>query len=377
MTKKVSILYHMFPHYRAPILRSLFSSDIFQYKFYGSHHAVHGIKGFPGDDTVTVNQLDCVPTRSGFNVHGMSRAIASDGSDVVVLLGNPNILQTWRAAIVARAMGKKVLFWAHGWLKPESRLKARLRNLYFGLGNGVLVYSDRARTLAAASGFDAEKVFPIYNSLDWDVAEPLFRELEKTSMPILRQGIDLTPDQRVLICTARLTPLCRFDLLLEAMEILNANDEPVTLILVGDGPQRVALEAQAAELALDVRFMGAIYNEVELSRLIYIADMTVSPGKVGLTAMHSLTYGTPVVTHSDLDQQMPEVEAIIEGETGAFFRLGDAADLAKTIGTMLADPRPRAEIRKRCRAVMLERYTPSAQRALIEAAIAKVLGAAQ
>ena len=48
-----------------------------------------------------------------------------------------------------------------------------------------------------------------------------------------------------------------------------------------------------------------------------------------ILAIHALAYGTPVITHDDLDRQMPEVEVISEGLTGAFFKHGDVADLAE------------------------------------------------
>lgn len=373
----VAIAYHMFPHYRAPVLRALAASQRYRFSFWGSLNAVEGIEPFVGDEQVTIRPLKTKVIGGRFHVSGIGRGLFEERPDVLILLGNPNIAQTWTAAIVARAMGKKVLFWAHGWLKPEGRMKAFVRNLYFGLGHGVLVYGDRAKVLAASTGFDPRKVFPIYNSLDWDVAEPLFRALEKSSTSALRQAAGFPQDRPVLICTARLTPLCRFDLLLEAMAILQAKGTATTLILVGDGPERASLEARAEELALDVRFLGALYDEAKLSRLIYLADMTVSPGKVGLTAMHSLTYGTPVVTHSDLDQQMPEVEAVVEGETGAFFERDNEVDLAQAIERMLADPRPRTTIRQRCRQAMVARYTPAAQRTLIENALDTVLDQAR
>jgi glycosyltransferase involved in cell wall biosynthesis len=42
-------------------------------------------------------------------------------------------------------------------------------------------------------------------------------------------------------------------------------------------------------------FYGESYNERELAPLIALADVCVSPGNVGLTAIHALTYGTPVI----------------------------------------------------------------------------------
>ena len=44
-------------------------------------------------------------------------------------------------------------------------------------------------------------------------------------------------------------------------------------------------------------------------------DITVSPDKVGLTAIHSMAYGRPVITHDNMDRQGPEVEAVIPGRT--------------------------------------------------------------
>ena len=110
--------------------------------------------------------------------------------------------------------------------------------------------------------------------------------------------------------------------------------------------------------------------------MIYDADLTVSPGKIGLTAMHSLMYGTPVVTHGDLDAQMPEVEAIEEGRTGAFFRRGDARDLAATIAGWLDAGLPRAQVRQAARAAIKAKWTPQGQARIIEEALLQVTGRA-
>lgn len=357
-------------------MRELMGSDKYEYLFWGSHRAVEGIECFTGDGMVQIKELSVRRTRRGFAVSGMLGAVHKDSPDVLILIGNPNILQTWWAALFARIKGAKVLFWAHGWLRPEVWPKAVLRNVYYSLGDGVLVYGDRARVLAGESGFDPGRVYPIYNSLDWSLASELY---ERMSADTLSPSGGVGPEGRtpLLICTARLTPLCRFDLLLDAMALLRASGIELTLHLVGDGPEREALEAQARRLQLDVRFFGAIYDEQRLAELIYAADATVSPGKVGLTAVHSLSYGTPVVTHGDLDEQMPEVEAIIEGDTGAFFRRGDATDLARAIRSVLEWTRPRHEVRARCRAVIADRYTPKRQRELIEAVLAKVMSKTQ
>ncbi len=72
-----------------------------------------------------------------------------------------------------------------------------------------------------------------------------------------------------------------------------------------------------------VNFFGASYDEELNYRLIACSDCCISPGEVGLTAIHSLMYGTPVITHNNFDQQMPEYEAIIPKYNGDYFNFND------------------------------------------------------
>jgi glycosyltransferase involved in cell wall biosynthesis len=355
-------------------MRALAASEAFDFRFWGSHKPVNGIPAFAGDQFVRVNELAFTPKGAGGRFSGLYRVAAQRDASFVILIGNPNYLQTWVAAAIAKMLGKKVFFWTHGWLKKEHPVKKAIRNTYFSLADGVLVYGDRAVRLAEEFGFPRKKVYPIYNSLDFDAMEEIFERLEKeysndTAIHAGRSSLTEWPRQPILICTARLTPVCRFDLLIEAMAILESRGTPCSLLLVGDGPERERLEGLAKRLKAKVRFLGAIYDEAALAPLIYLSDVTVSPGKVGLTAMHSLGYGTPVITHGDMDAQMPEVEAITPNENGDFFKAGDAADLAETIAKWLLIDRNRADLRKKCRAPIIDRYNPAAQRDFIEAAL--------
>ena len=65
--------------------------------------------------------------------------------------------------------------------------------------------------------------------------------------------------------------------------------------------------------------------------------------------MHSMVFGTPCITHNDFPYQMPEFEAIKEGETGSFFKRDDINDLAKCIEKWFStNGRMRYKIRQNC-----------------------------
>lgn len=373
--QKVAVIYHFFPHYRAPVIRALAGSKKYKFEFWGAHDSVEGIPSYNGDPNVIINQLQ-IRWKFGsyFRISGYWKPVLSSEVRALIVIGNPNILDTWFIALAGRFFGKAVFFWTHGWLKREPYFKALFRNLYFSISHRVLVYGDRALILAANSGFSPDKVTAIYNSLDWERSVQLYDEMTRISRDVSFGKLKKSRNHRQLVCTARLTSLCRFDLLLEAMAILNARSHSVCLTLIGDGPERSSLEAQAKRLGVQVKFLGAIYDEAVLARLIYSAELTVCPGKIGLAAMHSLSYGTPVITHDDFDSQMPEVEAIIAGETGDFFARGDVEALANAIQNWLAADRDRDLLRAACRKIIGDRYTPKVQSTLIEGALDEVIG---
>ena len=65
---------------------------------------------------------------------------------------------------------------------------------------------------------------------------------------------------------------------------------------------------------------GACYDDLTLAELFYNSHVCVSPGNVGLTAIHALSFGCPVISHGNFPYQMPEFESIIPSITGDFLQ---------------------------------------------------------
>lgn len=82
------------------------------------------------------------------------------------------------------------------------------------------------------------------------------------------------------------------------------------------------------------------------------SSVTVAPGKVGLTAMHSMVYGVPVVTHGDASDQMPEWEAIIPGKTGSLFQSGNVQSLSDAILKWTQSQFPESTTQKECHKII-------------------------
>lgn len=248
---------------------------------------------------------------------------------------------------LSRLFKKKVYVWSHGWYGKESRLEAVLKKWQFNHVDGIFVYSNYGRGLMIEQGIPADKIFTIHNSLHYDQQ----KELRDKIIPSDIYKNHFQNDNPTVIFIGRLTKVKKLDMITNALCSLKNKGESYNLVLVGDGTERSNLERVVENKGLkeNVWFYGACYDEKQNAELIYNADLCVSPGNVGLTAIHALTFGCPVITHNCFKWQMPEFEAIQAGVTGDFFEMDDIDSLTNTISKWFVEKSDkRDDVRKAC-----------------------------
>ncbi len=111
---------------------------------------------------------------------------------------------------------------------------------------------------------------------------------------------------------------------------------PSRLVMVGDGPDRVAAEEETRRLGVEssVSFLGKIDN---VAPLLATADIFLLPTEsesFGLSALEALASGVPVIG-TDAGG-LPEV--VRNGETGFLFRVGDVDAMAAAALDLLRNP---------------------------------------
>lgn len=93
----------------------------------------------------------------------------------------------------------------------------------------------------------------------------------------IRASLDLGPSERLAVVACRLIPSKRVDLAIEASALVK--DRPVHLVIVGDGPERAALEQRAAWLGAGAKFLGALPRR-EAVAWIAAADVVLHPSAI-------------------------------------------------------------------------------------------------
>ena len=293
---------------------------------------------------------------------GINKLLKCHNYSTFLLLGEPYNLAEWFFLIRRKLFfpKKRVYMWTHGWYGKESRLRSIVKYLFFRMADGIFVYGNYARNLMIDYGFAPERLFTIHNSLDYNRQIAIRRTLKESNIYKTHFG----NNNQTIIFIGRLTKVKRLDLLLSALVLLKESCQYFNLVFVGDGVCEDGLKRQVDKLGLKetVWFYGACYDDVKNAKLIYNADLCVAPGNVGLTAIHVMMFGTPVITHDNYSYQMPEFESIIEGTTGAFFEQDNVQSLADTIKRWCVEHvNQREEVRQACYSEIDSQWTPEFQ----------------
>jgi glycosyltransferase involved in cell wall biosynthesis len=167
-----------------------------------------------------------------------------------------------------------------------------------------------------------------------------------------------SPGPPLIIFQGRLVTTKGLPVPLEAASILRSENRPFEILVIGDGPERIAIQRLAEKLQLSscVRFVGRIAT-ADLDCAFARASMVVVPSLgsevFGLVLAENMWRGLPVVASN--------VGSFAEvlGDAGLTFRVGDAKDLARQIARLLDDLAFASALSGCARRRIFERYPRS------------------
>jgi N-acetyl-alpha-D-glucosaminyl L-malate synthase BshA len=144
------------------------------------------------------------------------------------------------------------------------------------------------------------------------------------------------------------------------------------LLLVGDGPERPAVEAQVRALGLSdhVRFLGVRHD---VARWLRRADAALVPSAAesfGLSALEALAAGLPVVA----TRVGGLADVVRDGETGLLAEVGDVEGLARQLRRLAENPDLRSRLGAAGRADAQARFHPELALDRYERALSRAAG---
>jgi glycosyltransferase involved in cell wall biosynthesis len=231
----------------------------------------------------------------------------------------------------ARLRGRPMMATIHGYTRPSGWSKLAIygrldRRVLRRLDRVVLVHEGMRQT-PALHGLWTERWRVIENGI-----------AEAPSMEATRSAeIEAFCRQAPVVGTAgRLSPEKGFDILIEAFARVVGNGSTARLLILGEGPERGALEARIARHGLADRVMLPGY----------VADAGVYLPLFDVFVLSSLTEGLPLTVLEAMRASRPIVATRVggvpsilgEGRSGRLVPPGDADALSVALSATLRDP---------------------------------------
>lgn len=235
---------------------------------------------------------------------------------------------------------QSVIFTEHGRMFPDyprrkrilaNRLLVGRRDRVVGVGQAV------RRALIVNEGLRDDRVEVIYNGID------LAAQADRIDQDRahVRREFDWTDDNLVIVQVARLDPLKDHLTAVRAFERVHRQLPQARFLIVGEGAERQAIEAEIASRKLDPYVLLTGLRK-DIPRLLAASDLlwlsSVSEG-IPLTLIEGMAAGLPVVS-----TEVGGVAEVVEAnKTGLLAPAGKDAELAQAVLALLGD----SELRRR------------------------------
>jgi len=187
------------------------------------------------------------------------------------------------------------------------------------------------------------KIFKVYHGIDLKLFKPIPRNYNQASKKIK------------LVSVARLREKKGFIYLIDAIQILKDKDIPVSLTIIGEGPERERLEKRIDFLGLknDIQLIGSVAHH-EVREYLQQSDIFILPS---IIASDNSRDGIPNVILEAMAMELPVIstwvsaipEAVEHEKTGLLVEPKDPEGIANAVIQLYKDPEKRILFGKRGR----------------------------
>lgn len=282
-------------------------------------------------------------------------------SDVIIFQWTPRSLSLVPSMLRARAGGVPRILWGHGYAKDEKSRRRGARKWLTRFASALLFYEPTTREAYVRDGWNPAKAFVALNSLDHGPMDEARRcWLERPDQLAKFRQEHKIEGGPVILFVSRLHPNNRADMLVRATAALAPEIPGLKTVIIGNGPaEKARLEALARELGATDRviFQNGIYDELKLAPWFLSASVFCYPAHVGLSLIHALWYGLPVVTSDNLAAQNPEVVALDNGVNGLLYEHGSVDALTAALRNILTNDNLRTAMSIAARRSVEDKFT--------------------
>jgi glycosyltransferase involved in cell wall biosynthesis len=233
------------------------------------------------------------------------------------------------------------------------RLAAGLSTAFFCVSRAVEQSWFGDSALFDSSSVGKRRHFTLYDCVD---VERFAHGADQADAHAIREELGLG-NRPVVGVIGRLRREKGHVALLEALSLVVRSVPDVTLVVVGDGPERAHLEERARAFGLDghIVWLGAKKSE-ELPGLYGVMDVVAIPSLFegfGLVAVEAMAAARPVIAFATGGL----TETVVDDVSGKLVPLGDGSAFAEALVGLIMDRKGAVEMGKAGRRIVQSRFS--------------------
>jgi glycosyltransferase involved in cell wall biosynthesis len=275
-----------------------------------------------------------------------TNGMASRVAGLISIPARIRLISSIRGSDILRRMPGKAI---------SMRLESVPQRRCYRKSRAIGAASEYLKSVAVAKGVPAEKIFVAPSAVDLDQLESLGDGPPEREYPFLA-------GKRIILTVARLVAQKRVDLVVRAFAEIAHGFPDSCLVLVGDGPERAAIEnlISSTGLAPRIHLLGRVepmsislvnlYRGADLFMMLGVEEglpnVFIEAGALGLASIGANSGGTP--------------EILQHNETGLLAAEDDVRDAAKQLRRLLENGQLREKLGSGARGRVVDRFSLTA-----------------
>jgi glycosyltransferase involved in cell wall biosynthesis len=240
---------------------------------------------------------------------------------------------------------KKFIVWCGGNIKDNApkpsdsvfkKIAYALARLIYTNCDASIVYGPASKRFDVYMGTDPSRIFIALNTVDTIFFEEI-RKTTKNEIEQVQRKLGII-GKKCILYVGVLEKRKKLDNLILAFKELTKSMNDTVLLIVGDGPQKEALQDLCVkEKIKNVHFLGKI-NYKRIPLFYALCDVFVLPAQGGIAVAEAMASGKPVVITEECNALRSVPLLVKHGENGFIAKEGDINSLTQYMLKVLSDP---------------------------------------
>lgn len=194
-----------------------------------------------------------------------------------------------------------------------------------------IAVSQNFKDMLIGRGFPEEKIFTVYNGIDFD------EDIEYKSREIFleERGLSYLNDKKLIGILARLHPVKGHEILIDAVSNILDDDNEVHVLITGEASELPELNNKIKKLNMEknVHFIGFVDKPYDFLNTIDINVLTSYSESFPYVLLEGARLKKPTISSAVGGIPM----LIDDGVNGYLFKAGDADELSKKLSILIKD----------------------------------------